>query len=193
MKIVISRFEEDLRWTHCFNPADIIVFNKGKSYVHGAHVLDNVGREGHTYFHYIVNNYDNLPENICFLQGYPFDHSPNLFQNLSKIMQQPELKNGFQYLSENFYTCNLLYCKQHPNLPLFDTYVKLFENSSISKTQDIQFGSGAQFVVSRENILQRPKSFYVKLVKMLSSARNPIEGYVIERFQKLIFDIKSNL
>ena len=51
-----------------------------------------------------------------------------------------------------------------------------------------KFGSGAQFIVSKTKILQRPKEFYLKIVKMLENSINPIEGYVIERFHNLIFN-----
>ena len=50
------------------------------------------------------------------------------------------------------------------------------------------FGGGAQFIVSKSNILKKPKSFYLKIVQMLENDINPIEGFVIERFHKLIFE-----
>jgi hypothetical protein len=50
------------------------------------------------------------------------------------------------------------------------------------------FGAGAQFLVSKKSILKRPKSFYSKIVEMLQYHINPIEGFVIERFHKIIFD-----
>jgi hypothetical protein len=40
--------------------------------------LTNVGREGHTFFKYIYDNYDNLDDYTIFLQGHPYDHSPDL-------------------------------------------------------------------------------------------------------------------
>ncbi len=51
-----------------------------------------------------------------------------------------------------------------------------------------KFGAGAQFIVSKKNILQRPKEFYLKIIEMLENDINPIEGFVIERFHKLIFN-----
>jgi hypothetical protein len=48
-------------------------------------------------------------------------------------------------------------------------------------------GSGAQFIVSREQILKRPREFYEKIVKLLEYDINPIEGFVIERLHCIIF------
>ncbi|MBH73934.1 MAG: hypothetical protein CMM57_09815 [Rhodospirillaceae bacterium] len=45
--------------------------------------LNNVGREGHTYYKYICDNYEKLPEYTFFLQGYPFDHSGNIICDLT--------------------------------------------------------------------------------------------------------------
>jgi hypothetical protein len=36
--------------------------------------------------------------------------------------------------------------------------------------------------------LKRPKEFYLKLIKLLEYSVNPMEGYVIERFHKIIFN-----
>ena len=52
---------------------------------------------------------------------------------------------------------------------------------------DFEFGAGAQFVVSKKLILKKPKSFYLKIIKLLENSKNPFEGYVKERFHKLIF------
>ena len=53
---------------------------------------------------------------------------------------------------------------------------------------EFTFGAGAQFIVSKNNILKHSKEFYLKIIQMLEKDVNPIEGYVIERFHKLIFD-----
>jgi hypothetical protein len=50
-----------------------------------------------------------------------------------------------------------------------------------------KFGAGAQFIVSKQNILKRDKNFYSKIVELLEYSVNPIEGFVIERFHEIIF------
>ena len=53
---------------------------------------------------------------------------------------------------------------------------------------EFKFGAGAQFIVSKKKILQKPKEFYLRIVEMLDNNINPIEGFVIERFHKIIFE-----
>jgi len=184
--IVVARYNEKVEWTKYFS--NVIIYNKGENLTGDFNqiALSNVGREGHTYYKHIYDNYDNLTDYIIFLQGNPFDHSPNIMYNLNKYVTNTDLSIDFEFLSEKIIHCNLSGCIHHPGyLPLIETYEKLF---NIRKNfMDFQFGAGAQFIVSKRKILQRPKEFYLKIVKMLENNINPIEGFVIERFHKLIF------
>jgi len=96
------------------------------------------------------------------------------------------LSIDLEFLSEHVLNCNLTGCDYHPGLPLIETYEKLFDEKK--EILEFQFGAGAQFIVSKKTILQRPKEFYLKIVEMLKNEINPSEGYVIERFHKLIFN-----
>lgn len=144
---------------------------------------NNVGREGHTYYNFIYNNYDNLPEYIVFLQGRPYDHSPNLNTNLQKYINSG-FKSNFEFLSEDIINSNLNGNQYDSNLPLKNIYEIIFGERK--ETLDFQFGAGAQFFVSKQNILNKTKEFYKKIIELLDYNSNPIEGHVIERFHKLI-------
>ena len=184
--IVVARYNEDLEWTKQF--LNVIVYNKGTTLTgdFNQNLLVNVGREGHTYYKYIYDNYDNLDDYTIFLQGNPFDHSPNIISNLNNYFNNKDLSIDFEFLSENILKTNLSRCPYHTGLPIIETYEKLFDERK--EDLEFQFGSGAQFIVSKQKILQRPKQFYLKIVEMLDKDVNPIEGFVIERLHKLIFN-----
>jgi hypothetical protein len=185
LAIVIARYNEDVEWTKQF--PNVIIYNKGNPLNNGFNeiMLDNVGRESHTYYKYICDNYDNLPDYVIFLQGNPFDHSPNIISNLNNYFN---LKNfvDFEFLSERILDCNLSSCIYHEGLPLIRLYEEIFNIKKMN--MDFKFGCGAQFIVSKQNILKRSKCFYLKLISLLDYDICPIEGYVMERFQKLIFE-----
>ena len=101
------------------------------------------------------------------------------------LFNNKELSIDFEFLSEEIICCNIKGCKHHPGLPLIETYEKIFGERN--ENMEFPFGTGAQFIVSKKNILQRPKEFYLKIIEMLDKDIKPIEGYVIERFHKLIF------
>ena len=179
--IVVARHSEDIGWTSQLE--NVIIYNKGVPLPGGGGnyneiLLPNVGKEGHTYYKHICDNYDNLGDNIVFVQGNPFDHSPNLVANIKSIKSTVE----FEFLSEQILETNLLGCPHHVGIPMADVYFKLFNMESFDFA--VRFGAGAQFVVSKEVILRRPRTFYLKIVE---KSVNPIEGFVIERLHPLIF------
>lgn len=182
MIIIIARFNESLEWAKELQ--NVIVYNKGaplKNPLWNEFFLENVGREGHTYYKYIYDNYDNLDDYTMFLQGNPFDHSPNLLKNIGSLTYNFD----FKFISEKVLPCNLSGCRYHIGLPLVKVYKQLFDSDT--KDLKFEFGAGAQFIVSKETIHRRPREFYLKIVKLLEHSINPIEGFVIERFHKLIF------
>lgn len=187
--VVVARYNENVEWTKQFvnvNGINVIIYNKGDENDKENNMiqLPNVGRDGHTYYKHIYDNYDNLEDYTVFLQGKPFDHSPNIINNLNKYICNKELNIDFEYLSEEIKICNLSGCNYHYGLPLIDTYEKLFNERK--ENMEFTFGCGAQCIVSKKNILKRPKEFYHKIVEMLQYHSGPIEGFVVERFQKLI-------
>ena len=64
---------------------------------------------------------------------------------------------------------------------------KIFEEMP-NINQKCIFGSGAQFIVSKNKILKNSKKFYENIVNILEYTIDPLEGYDIERFHKYIFD-----
>jgi hypothetical protein len=187
MNIIVSRYNEDVSWTKEYN--NIILYNKGEKLSNNYDVilLENVGREGHTYYKYIYDNYEFLPEYSVFLQGNPLDHSPNFKKRIYDI--QNKISNGvkidFEYLSEKMINCNLNGCIYHRRIPLCDIHENVF--GIRKENMHFVFGQGGQFIVSKERILKRRREFYFNIVKMLEYDSNPIEGNAIERFHKLIF------
>ena len=121
--IVVARYREDITWTQQFPSTNVVVYNKGESLVesdkkYNEIILENVGREGHTYYKYIYDNYDNL-EDYTILQGHPFDHSPNIIQLIHTYINHPDLHIGFEFLSSKIIDCNLSGCSYHPCLPCY--------------------------------------------------------------------------
>ena len=155
--IVVARYNEHLEWTKNFS--NVIVYNKGNplSDDFNEKYLNNVGRESHTYYKHIYDNYDNLADYTIFLQGNPFDHSPNIISNLNKYVNNTNLSIDFEFLSENIINCNLTGCQDHHGLPLIDTYEKIFGERK--DCMEFKFGAGAQFIVSKKKYYKDQKNF----------------------------------
>ena len=123
MKIVVSRYNDDIAWIDEFRE-NVFLYNKGPDFVEGALVLPNVGREGHTIFHYICENYDILDDYTVFLQGNPFDHSPDICEQLRGLLRDGSGNADFSYFTPFRHTYNLLNgCKYHWGLQ-YQGYMK---------------------------------------------------------------------
>jgi len=186
--IIVARYNECVKWTKEF--PNVIIYNKGEILDESFNeiLLNNVGREGHTYYKYICDNYDNLSDFTIFLQGRPFDHSPNILKNLNKIINNNERDFNFKWLSERIIGSTLK--EQYKNYmkvrTIHKVWKKLFDVHD--ENHKCVFGAGAQFIVSKDNILKNTKEFYEKIVKMLEYSKDPVEGYVIERIHKYILN-----
>ena len=193
MQIIVARYNENIDWVLPFT--NVIIYNKGepldktKYKNHTIRPLKNVGREGHTYYHYIYENYDNLPDHIMFLQGHPFDHMPNIIDIIQQINSVNIINGDFAFLSQHVLKTNLIKCPYHigngGEIPLSRVFYELFEY--YNPGLEFEFGAGNQFIISKNLIHRNPREFYLKIVRMLEYDNCPIEGYVIERFTCLIF------
>ena len=190
MKVIVARYNEDISWTR--NIDNCLIYNKGSPITNTKHSciqLNNIGREGHTYLYHIINNYENLDDYTLFLQGNPFDHIDNLesfnilLENKTYVPDKP-----FTQIYKHKIITTLESDKSHPGLPLLDHFNIFFDKKgNFSPSHPFEFGAGAQFIVSKESILSRPKSFYERIIKLLDYHINPREGFCLERFWHMIF------
>lgn len=87
--LVVARYNENIDWLseidYQFNK--IFIYNKGRKLISNLPIYDipNIGREADTYLTYIIDNYDNLSDFVVFLQGNPFDHTPNILNIINKL------------------------------------------------------------------------------------------------------------
>ena len=189
IKIVISRYNEDISWTKHFKRDNLIIYNKGHDNIdeYNPIKLPNVGREGHTYYKYLYDNYDNLPDYIIFLQGHPFDHSPDIISDIHNLMYTSNLDKDFMYLSTILVNYTFEKGCGYLDVPtLNNTFEKIFGYKNTSG-KTYTFGCGAQFMVKKETILKHPREFYGNIMTMLSYSLSPKEGYGLERLHKNIF------
>lgn len=199
-QFVIARYNEDLHWLNQIPPEhDIIVYNKGSTldisiFQRTVYVIDinNVGREGHTFYYHIVNYYGHFNADfVAFLQGNPFDHCPNLFSRIRSAIRSPL---PFDCLSNKKLLCSTTHgCPHHKHLDqhLYRTFQYIWGNP-VPNHRPVEFGPGGQFYVASNIIQSYPSSYYQKIVDLLKYDVNPIEGFCIERYHRLIFSLGPN-
>lgn len=132
--IVIARYKEDIRWINTIDKQfNIIVYNKGtpiKTKMNDnvlVRTIPNVGREAETYFRYLYEQYDNLPDATIFLQGHPFSHCDDVYgfiNNVKDVMNTSDYQfvpftNGWLHYENVPFPCvyNKLKIRLHESLP----------------------------------------------------------------------------
>lgn len=201
---VISRFRESLDNLCFLRDYKHIVYNRGDvASINpcGFHIVqrsENVGRESFVYLSHIIDNYENLPPAIVFMQGDVQDLKDRLsvFFNTGKVTMGAA-NDGFAFLH---YKCassrksshiQALVKRYGPDVKdlILHGHEKLL-NVTIINPRYSGFG---YFIVTKEAILRRPKSFYVELANRIGDRNDPYEGHFYERAWAEIFLSKCSM
>lgn len=187
VEIVVAKYREDVSWITKLNQGHVTVYNKDSDYWNvwsnwGTDVYELVnhptGREAHTYLFHIIACYETLADTTIFMQGNPFDHNPDI---LTKVREY----NEFDWLSDNWHTCDANGCPHHCNLPVGMIYEGLFNEPFPG---EITFIPGAQFAVPAEVIKKKPVGYYIDLYNALEEKYNPWYAWAMERFWRKVFE-----
>lgn len=178
--LVISRYNEDISWSDCFKGRRII-YDKSDDVIDSSEYvkLPNVGREGHTYLHYIVENYNDLPRAIVFTQGDPSDHVYNMdyfINNVDVLLR--EKPNMYLPLSNKSVTMENMHDPWDVHMPLSNYWVKIFREPPPIHYNCFFCGI---FYTTRALIHRHPLKFYQNMLELMNKENQPYFGYILER------------
>lgn len=213
MEIIISRFNEDLKWTTegIFNEYKYIVYNKGdnenfeKSNVNKIINVENVGRCDHTYLYHIVTNYDNLSDITVFFPGsldleYKKKRANGILTRIKSSNTTYAFfagersinirKNLGDFMLDNWQSSNIQNLEKNNEKSLKLSHIRPYGNWF-----DYYFGKirvhflcyWSIFSIDKRDIIQHPISRYIILVNQLNTSSNPEIGHYIERSWCAIF------
>ncbi|MBD2703703.1 DUF3431 domain-containing protein [Spirosoma sp. BT702] len=197
LELVVAHYTENLNWLGNL-PAGLPVTVYDKSPIDtfpGAISLPNIGREAHTYLHYIVSRYDSLADWTIFCQGKPFDHAYDFKKSLRAFVDEPEAisPTGFRWLG------HLIDTDDNQGHRLFKPWSKNEDGRGLDlqKFHHALFGNdgpdtytfvlGAQFAVQRNVLRQRPVSFYENALEVSSTF--PDAAHCFERSWDHVFGL----
>lgn len=183
-ELVVARYNEDLSWLNKFS-FSAKVYNKGND-IELPHIkLKNIGRESTTYLHHIIENYERLSEHTIFVQGNPYHHCVDLDRILPGL---PDRLNSLPFFSIGCYALtHVIICQQQCQLEHLKVYPEDFHNAFFEvPLKKFRHAQGAQYIVHRDNILNKPKAFYKHIYDSCSWTRH--EPWSIERCWPAIFD-----
>jgi hypothetical protein len=170
LEVIVARYNENVNWIKELN-YKATIYNKN---IEDNHLffnnLENVGRESHTFFNHIVNNYDNLPEYLAFIQGNPFDHCKDVVN----------LINDFDFKTE-FKELGVL----HKLTMEYESINEQVESYSKKIGFDVKYPiymtPGAQYIISRRMIKKNSLEYYKNILNTLSFDAYPQSALDIEK------------
>lgn len=201
-KIIVSRYNENINWLNG-EIENCIIYNKGnKLNIENEICLKNVGRESETYLHYIITNYNNLPDVVVFTQAKISDHKKNADVNYLISIKDSALKYS---KSTDFYRHNYIgndknwgktwnlrkdgyYLKDNYKNDNPITFLEWFKNNiDTNYPNPFCIYQNGIFAVKKENIINKPVDYYKKLILEVNHHINPSEGHFFERSWYYIF------
>lgn len=189
-KIIITRFDEPLNWTQ-YVEGELVIYNKGFPLLKENFISrPNVGREAESTLYFIVNNYDNLPDESVFLQGDPFDHCMDILKQL----EQHKDVSDVVWLGSNWGPVTKNYDGGPGHgcfLPMIKISKMLFENCQFDKTTTFTFSAGAQYIVPKKYILSKSLDWWKHAYKVFDD-NLPTTPWVYERLWPLIWNYSTN-
>lgn len=197
--IIISRYNEDVNWIKEYTE-NYIIYNKGE-YLNNFNekIVPNIGGNQRDLFQFVFENYDDLPDYMIFVQGFPFDHCNkekfnrvmynNFFTPLESYKDAPrndwnnldieddygymEINNSW-YIDANNKTQNLT-CRYES----FDHFMNsIFKN--YQHLDWLRFAPGSQYLITKEQCLKYSKKFWDHLMNELNINKSS-EAHIIER------------
>jgi len=170
--IVCARYSKNVDFLNEINIRNVILEKN--------HELPNKANEATSYLYYIIQNYDNLPENIIFIhdENESWHHSGKITEEIDSWINEYEkqgktyyefnsivFNTGTTFIPDDVYDSNIAF--KH----FWDTVMQ----DSYGDYNTIKTTPGkccAQFIISKNNILKNPKSFYENYYNWLVDKTN---------------------
>jgi hypothetical protein len=179
--IVASHWNEDVEWLKKSKFPVVLVDKEGStpSCFEPSFVTPNKGGAESSYFKYIIENYENLPDNVAFIHAHETGYHRHYPMDFLKVLEGANLSHGYIPLSGGvrfypFYNDSMGIL----NMP------ELWDNMKLPSEKKPVIGSimvyqpGPEYIVSKERILSYPKEFYEHIYNVLINEEKKMCPYV---------------
>lgn len=187
--IVSSHYKEDIQWLKATDVPVVVCSKIDESAL--CRETRNKGREATAYLKFIVQNYDNLPNNVAFIHGHNDAWHQNMkgslinvISNCAKYKQYGFISVNNNFIDDRNVTDNAIMQRLHRDWDVtFRPYLKR------DPPEYVYHDCCAQFVVSRERILRHPKDAYETWYNYIMNDPNDVSGYDLSVMFEYIWHI----
>lgn len=163
--------------------------------------VPNPGHSLRNFFHYIADNYEDLPHAVALLKGniigrhVTLEYFDRVYRNnaYTLLYADPEFRarphvSSVPYESALLEINNSWYMHQRPfrYLSSFNDALDFLFADPV-RPEWVMFAPGGCYIVPRENLLKYPAGFYRGLAFLTSYDYFPAEAYLVERLMHTVF------
>ena len=191
IKYIVSRYNQSIDWMKDYS-TDVVIYDRSEVPLEGATIVPNVGSDLYDKLHFIIENYDNLPDVATYIKCNLFKYITQEEYDLVKDNKTftPILTQYHRTYSDArgvvcYYKDGLYYER---NDGWFLTKAKsmyaaleVYEMMGIREMDYVGFAPGSNYILPKENILKHSKEFYQKLRSYCDWDVYPSEAMIIER------------
>ncbi|OCT45077.1 hypothetical protein CLCR_06186 [Cladophialophora carrionii] len=210
VEFVVAHHNEDLSWLSDVEELTS-VYSKGSRKIpifpRRQTVLPNIGREGHTYLHHLITQYDNLADIVVFCQGQIDDHvdlSASQIWSAASMLGDDQIMTFPPFELEHFdvwtgkhvdlYPVEHVWPEETFREPRRDVQMAPLRPCEYFRRfigrgkipLSIAWQPGAIFAVSRNLIHRHPPDFYQELLNAffggVNATHDPETGHILEKF-----------
>jgi hypothetical protein len=191
--IVTAHWKEDLEWLKKSKFPVVLIDKVGSapSCFEPAAILENRGQAFTVYFHYIVENYENLPDHVAFIHGHEHSYHQMFDRPLLEVIESANIaKYGFISLNNLFR--KYWFCNEVANVPgikglmLADHWCRLGLNP-LPDWYPFNVPGGCQYIISKDRILRIRKEVWKMWLDILLNEENDADNFIwINVFENII-------
>jgi len=208
IQFIVSRYNHDISWLAEYAQS-IVLYDRSEQPIPGSIIVPNLGSDILDKLHYIVTNYNNLPDvgiytkanlfkyitkeefnrvkdNKEFTPLLTMNHKETKYDGAPEYVQRHGTDKDVSYYKDGIYweLNNGWYLNEHP---VRNDPKEVMQAVGIDKMEYVPFAPGSNYILTKENIRKHPVEYYIKLYNYLNWAVYPGEAMIIERGLYTIF------
>jgi len=167
--IVTNHWKENLEWLKKSKFSVILIDKVGSdpSCFEPTYIIPNKGGAESSYFKYIIENYDNLPDNIAFLHGHETAYHQVHGRPLLEVIEAANLTHGYIPINGWVRAWNFNNEEGTLDAPRMWDDFHLPEEDKPENGSILIFEPNSQFIVSRDRIRRHSKELYQHMYDVL--------------------------
>jgi hypothetical protein len=187
--IVTNHWKEDLNWLKNSKFEVVVIDKEGcdPSDFTPQHIVPNKGHAILSWFKYIIENYDSLPDHVAFIHGHEDSNHHGHTRPLLEVIEAANIAK-YDFISLNNYFKTYPFLNEISLMHIVDYWDKFeFPMPRPPDAAMMVMTPAAQFIVARDRIKAHPKDLYKKWYDMIIESDDEFIPHNLEPLWHIIF------